>query len=174
MDLFLWIEVLKTQRNVNALMCTNWRETYEPFEEILLPNRCRRCSFNHTHTVDKKWNSYCLVYFKKKGTLLSFRIVTLCTNKLSIRLWWHKWSTVCLTFRKVLVPRASTDLHRRFSHSRLFWALIVCFGLGLLGFQVMDNVLEYLRYPVTVNVKINYNTTIRFPAVTICNQNDFR
>ena len=32
----------------------------------------------------------------------------------------------------------------------------------------------YLTWPVSVDVKINYNKTILFPAVTICNENAFR
>ena len=32
----------------------------------------------------------------------------------------------------------------------------------------------YFTYPKTVDIDIKYNTSMRFPAVTFCNQNPFR
>ncbi len=37
-----------------------------------------------------------------------------------------------------------------------------------------ERVGEYLEFKKTVNVEINYVTNIEFPAVTICNENQFR
>ena len=54
------------------------------------------------------------------------------------------------------------------------WAVLVLVGIGLFLAQAAQNTAYYLARPVTVNVKVNYNSTLRFPAVTICNQNAFR
>ena len=42
------------------------------------------------------------------------------------------------------------------------------------GYQIVDRVMFYYDWPVNVNVKINYNQSLVFPAVTICNQNAFK
>ena len=58
--------------------------------------------------------------------------------------------------------------------SRFIWLLLVLTGLALFLYQMTTAIIYYHSYPVSVNVKINYNKSIRFPAVTICNQNGFR
>ena len=63
--------------------------------------------------------------------------------------------------------------HHIFSY-RVIWVLIVCAGVITFGVQIAHNVATFLEYHVTVNVKINYNTSLEFPAVSLCNQNDFR
>ncbi|XP_063427504.1 uncharacterized protein LOC134711007 [Mytilus trossulus] len=64
--------------------------------------------------------------------------------------------------------------HSQLTIRRLLWFLLIlaCFG-GLL-FQIVDRVAYYYGWPVTVNVVVNYNNTLQFPAVTICNQNAFK
>ncbi|XP_064643335.1 uncharacterized protein LOC135497392 isoform X2 [Lineus longissimus] len=57
---------------------------------------------------------------------------------------------------------------------RLLWLLLICTCSGIMVFQIVDRIIFYCRFPVTVNVEINFNKTIRFPAVAICNQNAFR
>ncbi|ELT94811.1 hypothetical protein CAPTEDRAFT_212993 [Capitella teleta] len=57
---------------------------------------------------------------------------------------------------------------------KLFWLTLVVVGGGIFTYQLTDSIIYYYDWPVTVNVKINYNDTIRFPAVTVCNQNAFR
>ena len=42
------------------------------------------------------------------------------------------------------------------------------------GYQIYERVSFFRSWPVNVNVEINYNKTLQFPAVTICNQNSFR
>ncbi|XP_074662453.1 uncharacterized protein LOC141914994 [Tubulanus polymorphus] len=57
---------------------------------------------------------------------------------------------------------------------RCLWICIVICGFSLFCYQVTNSVLHFFDRPVSVNVKVNYNDTLRFPAVTICNHNDFR
>lgn len=39
---------------------------------------------------------------------------------------------------------------------------------------MFNSIQYYFNRPVTVNIAINYNESIRFPSVTLCNQNVFR
>jgi hypothetical protein len=53
---------------------------------------------------------------------------------------------------------------------------IFLFGDLLVGFfssQVKDRVEFYSSTPVTVNVRVTMNDTLRFPVLTICNKNSF-
>ncbi|CAC5411235.1 unnamed protein product [Mytilus coruscus] len=61
-----------------------------------------------------------------------------------------------------------------FPHRRILWLILilVCFGASV--YQISDRVIYYNRWPVTVNLGVNYNKTLQFPAVTICNQNAFK
>ncbi|GAB1602164.1 acid-sensing ion channel 1C-like, partial, partial [Argonauta hians] len=45
---------------------------------------------------------------------------------------------------------------------------------GIMSYQIIDRVIYYYSWPVTVNVDVNYNKTLLFPSVTICNQNSFK
>ena len=40
-----------------------------------------------------------------------------------------------------------------------------------MSYQIIDRILYYRSNPVNVNVKINYNQSLVFPAVTTFNQN---
>ena len=42
------------------------------------------------------------------------------------------------------------------------------------GYQIYERVSFYRSWPVNVNFELIYNKSLRFPAVTICNQNSFR
>ncbi|CAG2241766.1 unnamed protein product [Mytilus edulis] len=64
--------------------------------------------------------------------------------------------------------------HSSFSIRRLLWFLLILACFGGLVFQIVDRVTYYFGWPVTVNVGVNYNKTLEFPAVTICNQNAFK
>jgi len=54
------------------------------------------------------------------------------------------------------------------------WLLFVLACLVAVILQIVDRVQYFYSLPLNVNVKINYNQTLDFPAVTICNQNAFR
>ncbi|XP_061184813.1 uncharacterized protein LOC133192822 [Saccostrea echinata] len=57
---------------------------------------------------------------------------------------------------------------------RLVWLLLLLVCLGVLVYQIIDRVCYFISNPVTVNVQVNYNSSLIFPAVTICNQNAFK
>lgn len=72
--------------------------------------------------------------------------------------WWHsRYKWIFVTFV-----------------CRIFWIVLLLACLAVLVYQIVDRVTHFYSYPVTVNVKVNYNTTLDFPAVTICNQNAFK
>lgn len=54
---------------------------------------------------------------------------------------------------------------------RLLWLCLVMFGGGFMIYQIHDRVITYLSWPTTVDLRIKYNATLRFPSVTICNEN---
>ena len=54
------------------------------------------------------------------------------------------------------------------------WLIFVLACLTGVILQIIDRVGYFYERPIAVNVKINYNQTLDFPAVTICNQNAFR
>lgn len=54
------------------------------------------------------------------------------------------------------------------------WLTLVLFGMGFMIYQINDRVLYYLEWPTTVDLRVRYNSTLRFPTVTICNENKMR
>ncbi|GFS25728.1 acid-sensing ion channel 1-like [Elysia marginata] len=57
---------------------------------------------------------------------------------------------------------------------RLLWLVLTLLCAGIMMYQICDRAIYYYSWPVTVNVKINFNETLHFPTLTICNQNAFR
>lgn len=57
---------------------------------------------------------------------------------------------------------------------KLLWLVLVLLCMGLMSYQIIDRIIYYYTWPVTVNVEVNYNKSLVFPSVTICNQNQFR
>ncbi|XP_064640354.1 uncharacterized protein LOC135495533 isoform X2 [Lineus longissimus] len=57
---------------------------------------------------------------------------------------------------------------------RILWGLLILVSMGFLLNQVIDRILYFSRNPVTVKVEVNFNKTLRFPAVLLCNQNSFK
>ena len=58
--------------------------------------------------------------------------------------------------------------------SRIIWILVLLTALGLFLALVIQNIITLSKHPKTVDVEINYNSTMTFPTLTICNQNTFR
>ncbi|WAR19542.1 ASIC2-like protein, partial [Mya arenaria] len=56
----------------------------------------------------------------------------------------------------------------------IMWLLLVLGCLAAVIFQIVDRVNYFYSWPITVNVEINYNQSMKFPTITICNQNAFR
>ncbi|KAL8606586.1 hypothetical protein ACOMHN_009471 [Nucella lapillus] len=60
------------------------------------------------------------------------------------------------------------------SIKRWLWLLLLLTCAGVMGYQTIDRVLYYYNYPLTVNVHVNFNQSLLFPSVTLCNYNSFR
>ncbi|XP_071108315.1 uncharacterized protein [Haliotis cracherodii] len=65
-------------------------------------------------------------------------------------------------------------LEGAFLARRLLWLVLFTGCAGVMGYQIIDRILYYYSWPVTVNVHVNFNASLLFPSVTLCNQNAFR
>ncbi|XP_074652780.1 degenerin-like protein del-10 [Tubulanus polymorphus] len=74
------------------------------------------------------------------------------------------------TFHGVRYVCQTTDYLSR----RLIWLALILIGTGIMLHQVIDRVVYYSSWPTTVKVDVNFNSTITFPVVAICNMNSFR
>lgn len=57
---------------------------------------------------------------------------------------------------------------------RIIWFLVLLTTLSIFLALVIQNIITLCRHPKTVGVEINYNSTMAFPTLTVCNQNTFR
>ncbi|XP_070566572.1 amiloride-sensitive sodium channel subunit beta-like [Ptychodera flava] len=55
--------------------------------------------------------------------------------------------------------------------AKLFWTLLFLAGVGVLSWQISVLVTSFLKRDVDVTLKMQFNNTIDFPVVTICNTN---
>ncbi|KAK7480846.1 hypothetical protein BaRGS_00027932, partial [Batillaria attramentaria] len=56
----------------------------------------------------------------------------------------------------------------------LLWFVLVTVCATLMGIQIVERIIYYYKHPTTVNVNVNFNKSLMFPSLTICNQNAFR
>jgi len=54
---------------------------------------------------------------------------------------------------------------------RSIWILLILIGAGFTTFQIQDRIRRYAGYPVNVIVRVQHMEEMRFPTVTICNEN---
>ncbi len=52
--------------------------------------------------------------------------------------------------------------------------MVVAVSIVLFVGQVGSRIAVYFEYKTNVDVEVKYVTTLDFPSVTICNQNNFR
>ena len=57
---------------------------------------------------------------------------------------------------------------------RILWLSFVLGGAAIFAYQTLNCVLYYRSRPLTIEVTLHHNQTLRFPAVTLCNTNAFR
>jgi len=74
----------------------------------------------------------------------------------------HEVSVVGL--RYVATPSASP-------FRRSVWVLLLLAGAAFTAFQIQNRIRYYLSRPVSVNIRIQHAKEVRFPTVTICNEN---
>ncbi len=54
---------------------------------------------------------------------------------------------------------------------RTFWLVLVLSMFGVMVYQISHRVRTFLSNPVAVNIKMQYENTVRFPVILICNMN---
>ena len=75
-------------------------------------------------------------------------------------------------FSEVSVGGAKYTVMTSASYARrLFWLVLMLFGIGFCIFQITDRVQYYMGRPTAANIRINHVRQLRFPTVTICNEN---
>lgn len=57
---------------------------------------------------------------------------------------------------------------------RLAWILIFLVATAIFVYLVIDSLKLLLSHPKNVDVSVEFNDKIEFPAVTICNLNKYR
>ena len=57
---------------------------------------------------------------------------------------------------------------------RILWLFVVVTGVTLFAYQVTDRIIVYYQRNTNVDVEVKYVSSVEFPSVTICNQNQFR
>ncbi|XP_068246367.1 acid-sensing ion channel 1B-like [Palaemon carinicauda] len=78
------------------------------------------------------------------------------------------------TFSDISVTGVSRICNKRCPPvQRRLWGLVLLTCTALMMAQVWDRVSCYLSMPVSVNVRVTRNQTLRFPVVTFCNKNLF-
>jgi len=83
--------------------------------------------------------------------------------------WLAKLKAFCneasvVGLRYVANPSASTL-------RRSIWVLLLLVGAGFTVFQIQDRIRYFFSRPVSINIRIEHADEIRFPTVTICNEN---
>ena len=59
-------------------------------------------------------------------------------------------------------------------HYRFLWSLLFISAFGLFMYLVANKIMLLASYPKNVNVDIDYQSSLPFPAVTMCNLNPYR
>ena len=54
---------------------------------------------------------------------------------------------------------------------RSIWILLLVAGTAFTTFQIVDRTVYYLAHPTIVNIRVEHVQEMRFPTVTICNEN---
>ena len=66
------------------------------------------------------------------------------------------------------------DTHAGCFVFRVLWTICVMSAVIYFVAQVGQRTSDYFKYATNVDVKVIYANKLRFPAVTVCNQNNFR
>ena len=84
-------------------------------------------------------------------------------------LWLTRTKTFCTEASVVglrYVANPSSSLFRR-----SVWLLLLLAGAAFTTFQIQDRIRWYWSYPKNVNIRVEHVEELRFPTVTICNEN---
>jgi len=54
---------------------------------------------------------------------------------------------------------------------RSIWLMLLLAGAAFTTFQIQDRIRWYWSYPKNMNIRVEHKEELRFPTVTICNEN---
>lgn len=54
---------------------------------------------------------------------------------------------------------------------RSIWLVLILVGAGFTIYQIENRIRRYASHPVNVNIRVEHKEEMRFPTVTICNEN---
>ncbi|CAD5121661.1 DgyrCDS10151 [Dimorphilus gyrociliatus] len=81
------------------------------------------------------------------------------------------WGDVVVNLTENTIPRMSKAKSIK---RKLFWLVILFFGLAMLCWQVTDRFTKYYNYPTMTNIKVPLARKLPFPTITFCNENPIR
>lgn len=58
--------------------------------------------------------------------------------------------------------------------SKMIWTVLLLFGFCLAIYQIQERICLYLRYPVQTETDIVQAQELKFPQITMCNENTVR
>nr|CAG4649161.1 EOG090X02IW [Scapholeberis mucronata]SVE93500.1 EOG090X02IW [Scapholeberis mucronata] len=73
----------------------------------------------------------------------------------------------------ISMPGISNIFGQAHVSRRIVWTVVVATAIVVATIQVKDRVEFYISTPVTVNVRVTMNDSLRFPVLTLCNKNIF-
>jgi ABC-type nickel/cobalt efflux system permease component RcnA len=74
-------------------------------------------------------------------------------------------------YESVYKSRRYTVDNRKPWITKIVWLLLVLFGIGLALYQIENRIAYYVQRPTAAKVDIENNAMLKFPQVTICNEN---
>jgi len=54
---------------------------------------------------------------------------------------------------------------------RSVWILLLIIGASFTTYQILDRITYYYSYPTNVDIRVQHVAEMRFPTITICNEN---
>jgi hypothetical protein len=57
---------------------------------------------------------------------------------------------------------------------RITWVFVVLAVVAVFAYALTDRILNYYTYPTNIDLNVGFWERVPFPAVTICNQNNYR
>ena len=86
---------------------------------------------------------------------------------------WKASGPIKLNHTPPYKERASYLKKKDFSF-RFLWVVALLVAFGLVCYVIVENLIKYIQDPKVLGLDVDYNETLRFPAVTLCNYNMFR
>ena len=86
----------------------------------------------------------------------------------AIRTKWNKYANNATLHGLSHIVSSRTVLRR------VLWCIFLLTGIGYVSYQWTWLVRKYLSYPVNSKVTVEFESTLEFPAITICNFNMLR